>query len=108
MSSGTPRRRDVDATAGLIGQAGHQLERSTQKLGRSPEALIEVREALLAITATSARLARQLDGLVAACKQPANSTEPSAVHVALDQAAAAAEDLGNCTKVAAQAIYDGE
>ncbi|RKT88192.1 hypothetical protein SAMN05421805_101370 [Saccharopolyspora antimicrobica] len=107
MNSGTPRRQDVDATTDLIKQAGHRLERSTWELARSPEALVEAREALLHITATSARLARQLDGLAAACEQP-NSTEPSEVHVALDQAAAAAEDLGNCTKVAAQAIYDGE
>ncbi|MDA3643042.1 hypothetical protein LZ318_19780 [Saccharopolyspora indica] len=107
MSSGTPRRRDVEATTDLIGQAGHRLERSARELVTSPEALVEAREALLLITATSARLARQLDGLAAACEQP-NSTEPSEAHVALDQAAAAAEDLGNCTKVAAQAIYDGE
>ncbi|KAA5834389.1 hypothetical protein ABT337_11400 [Saccharopolyspora hirsuta] len=107
MSSGTPGWRDVDTTSDLIEQAGRRLERSARELARSPEAIAEAREALLVITATSARLARQLDGLASACKQP-NTTEPSAVHVALDQAAAAAEDLGNCTKVAAQAIYDGE
>ncbi|MER7011749.1 hypothetical protein ABT324_10010 [Saccharopolyspora sp. NPDC000359] len=107
MSSGTPGWRDVDSTFDLIEQAGRRLERSARELAASPEAMDEAREALLVITATSARLARQLDGLASACKKP-NTTEPSAVHVALDQAAAAAEDLGNCTKVAAQAIYDGE
>ncbi|MGW1675907.1 hypothetical protein [Saccharopolyspora sp. NPDC002376] len=107
MSSGTPRWRNVDTTAELIEQAGRRLDHSARDLVRSPEAIAEAREALLVITATSARLARQLDGLASTFKQP-NTAEPSAVHVALDQAAAAAEDLGNSTKVAAQAIYDGE
>ncbi|MFB9570133.1 hypothetical protein ACFFRS_24480, partial [Saccharopolyspora hordei] len=85
MSSGTPRGRDVRTTSELFDEPGRALERSARVLTTSPEAIEEAREALLAITAASARLARQLDGLASACKQP-NTTEPSAAHVALDQA----------------------
>jgi prefoldin subunit 5 len=108
MNSGTPSRwQDVNATAEVIAQAGQQLESSARSLDRTPAEITTARDALLAVTAAGARLARQLDVLASAYKT-SNIAEPSAVHVALDQAAAAAEDLGNCTKVAAQAIDDNE
>ncbi|MGI8313093.1 hypothetical protein [Saccharopolyspora hattusasensis] len=105
MESGTPSRwQDVNATAEAIAQASGKLEWSTRQ-ARTPAEIAAAREALLAVTAAGARLARQLDLLAASYETP-NAAEPSAVHVALDQAAAAAEDLGNCAKVAAQAIDD--
>lgn len=106
MESGTPSRwQDVNATAEVISQAGGKLERSARE-ARTPAEITAAREALLAVTAAGARLARQLDMLASRYATP-NAAEPSAVHVALDQAAAAAEDLGNCAKVAAQAIDGG-
>ncbi|MGW5641490.1 hypothetical protein ACWEV3_03535 [Saccharopolyspora sp. NPDC003752] len=105
MESETPSRwQDVGTTGEVISQAGRELERAARK-GRAPGEPAAAREALLAVTAAGARLARQLDMLAAAYKTP-NPAEPSELHVALDQAAAAAEDLGNCAKVAAQAILD--
>ncbi|MGW3469662.1 hypothetical protein ACWDKQ_14590 [Saccharopolyspora sp. NPDC000995] len=105
MESGTSARwQDVNATAEVIAQTGGKLEQSAREAGAPPE-ITAAREALLAVTAAGARLARQLDIMASSYETP-NAAEPSAVHVALDQAAAAAEDLGNCAKVAAQAIDD--
>ncbi|PKW17381.1 hypothetical protein [Saccharopolyspora spinosa] len=104
MESGTPARwQDVNATAEMIAQAGGKLENAPE--ARTPAEITAAREALLAVTTAGARLARQLD-ILASSYETLNAAEPSAVHVALDQAAAAAEDLGNCAKVAAQAIDD--
>ncbi|MEV6227607.1 hypothetical protein AB0L88_06925 [Saccharopolyspora shandongensis] len=105
MESDTPSRwQDVGTTGEVISQAGRELEKAARE-GRAPGGTAAAREALLAVTAAGARLARQLDMLAAAYEAP-NSAEPSELNVALDQAAAAAEDLGNCAKVAAQAIVD--
>ena len=108
MGSRKPSSRwhEVSATAEVIAQAGRRLERSSARLTTAPEELAAARDALLVVTAAGARLARQLDMLANEYDAP-GLVEPSAVHIALDQAAAAAEDLGNCTKVAAQAIEDG-
>ncbi|MBB5158379.1 hypothetical protein [Saccharopolyspora phatthalungensis] len=107
MESGTPSRwEDVNATAEMIAQAGRKLEGSARGVGQTPVEVTAAREALLVVTAAGARLARQLD-VLASAYESSNVAEPSTVHVALDQAAAAAEDLGNCAKVAAQAI-DGD
>ncbi|GGI91282.1 hypothetical protein GCM10011581_30430 [Saccharopolyspora subtropica] len=100
-----PGWRDLHASAEVIAQAGRRLEESSRRLAESPEELTTARDALRLLTAVGSRLARQLDTLANAYSTP-NQAEPSAVHIALDQAAAAAEDLGNCTKVAAQAIED--
>src|SRR5690606_14176909 len=105
-SSTTSRWHEVSATAEAIAQAGGQLETSARHI-KSTEELATAQEALFAITRAGARLARQLDLLANEYESPSLS-EPSAVYVALDQAAAAAEDLRNCTKVAAPAIEDRE
>ncbi|MEV0699748.1 hypothetical protein AB0I53_17830 [Saccharopolyspora sp. NPDC050389] len=103
MESGTPSRwQDVGTTAEVMSQASGELERTARK-DLTPAEITAAREALLAVTAAGARLARQLDMLASAYHSP-HAGQPSEVNVALDQAAAAAEDLGNCAKVAAQAI----
>jgi hypothetical protein len=69
--------------------------------------LIRVRETLLMLAAASEKLARLLDALAGRYDAP-DMPEPPPMHVALDQAAAAAEDLGTCAKVAIEAIDDGQ
>ncbi|SFS81998.1 hypothetical protein [Saccharopolyspora flava] len=96
--------QNVSATADMITVAGHRLHEGTRAITDSPAEAVRARDALLDLSAASARLARQLD-LLAADSGGAGA-EPPEVHVALDQAAAAAEDLGNCTRVAARAIED--
>ncbi|MCI2416478.1 hypothetical protein MOQ72_03505 [Saccharopolyspora sp. K220] len=108
MESGTPSRwQDVNASAEAIARAGRKLESSARSLSISPAEISAAREALLIVTAAGARLARQLDILASAYASP-DVAEPSEVQIALDQAAAAAEDLGRSAKVAAQAIEDHE
>jgi hypothetical protein len=67
---------------------------------------IRMRETLLMLAAASEKLARLLDALAGVYDAP-DMPEPPPMHVALDQAAAAAEDLGICAKVAIEAI-DGD
>jgi hypothetical protein len=106
MESGTPSRwRDVNASGEVIAQTGRKLERDARSPSSAPADIAAAREALLVIAAAGARLAHQLDALASTYESP-NATEPSEVQIALDQAAAASEDLGNCARVAAQAIEE--
>lgn len=61
------------------------------------------RDTLRHVITTSKRLARSLDALARHYGEP-TAAEPSAAYVALDQAAAAAEDVATCAKIAAQAL----
>ncbi|GAA4881158.1 MULTISPECIES: hypothetical protein [Saccharopolyspora] len=98
---------DVGDTAESISRAGREIEQRARRRVSSAADKEAARQALLALTAAGARLARQLDTL-AARYESTSVAEPSATQVALDQAAAAAEDLGLSTRVAAQAIEEGE
>lgn len=69
--------------------------------------ITSARDALLDIAGRGHRLAHLLDSLAYRYAAPGRARPPDA-HVALDQAAAAAEDLGNCAKAAAHAIEDDE
>ncbi|MCX2730262.1 hypothetical protein OOZ19_08425 [Saccharopolyspora sp. NFXS83] len=66
---------------------------------------LSARDALLDVAVRGHRLALVLDGLAHRYATP-GTARPSEAHVALDQAAAAAEDLGNCAKAAAAAIAE--
>ncbi|CAM02812.1 hypothetical protein [Saccharopolyspora erythraea] len=88
-----------------MARATEGLEEAAGPTPGTPEELAAAQEALLVVTAAGNKLARQLD-LLAHRYSGSGLVQPSEVQVALDQAAAAAEDLGNCTKVAAQAIED--
>lgn len=66
---------------------------------------LTARDALLDVAVRGHRLALVLDGLAHRYATP-GTARPSDAHVALDQAAAAAEDLGNCVKAAAAAIAE--
>ncbi|MEU6133139.1 hypothetical protein ABZ805_28505 [Saccharopolyspora sp. NPDC047091] len=72
--------------------------------GGEPGALSE-RDALLDVAVRGHRLALLLDGLARRHATP-GTARPADAHVALDQAAAAAEDLGNCVQAAAAAIAE--
>jgi hypothetical protein len=64
-----------------------------------------VRSTLLRLTTASERLTGLLDALASHYDLPGRA-EPPTMHVALDQAAAAAEDLATCAKAAAEATDD--
>ena len=95
--------------------AWQQLATATGGVGRaarsaaSPSAdeVQEVQEDLREVTASAHRLAQFLDTL-ANRFDSTHPAEPSDAHVALDQAAAAAEDLATCSKAALLAIEDQE
>ncbi|GAA3358922.1 hypothetical protein [Saccharopolyspora gregorii] len=72
--------------------------------GGEPGAL-SARDALLDVAVRGHRLALLLDGLARRYATP-GTARPTDAHVALDQAAAAAEDLGNCVQAAAAAIAE--
>ena len=59
----------------------------------------------MGVAAAGRRLAKALDGLATQYERP-HANRSSEVHIALDQAAAAAEDLANSTRIAAQALAD--
>lgn len=67
--------------------------------------LARVRTTLLRLTTASERLTGLLDALASHYDAPGRA-EPPTMHVALDQAAAAAEDLATCAKAAAEATDD--
>ncbi|QGK70082.1 hypothetical protein GIY23_11595 [Allosaccharopolyspora coralli] len=96
----------ITGAAEIIAQEARSVEALEPQRSRHPETeeLEAARDALLALTSASHRLARLLDALAVEYARP--GPVPSASHVALDQAAAAAEDLGSCTRVAAHAIVD--
>ncbi|GAB2749153.1 hypothetical protein GCM10027174_24380 [Salinifilum aidingensis] len=95
---------ELHARAEALAQASHRLENRTAGELSAAE-LAQVREALHSITGAGRSLSRQLDRLSQRCR-PVGRTEPSDSQVALDQAAAAAEDLGACSNAAAQALQD--
>ncbi|MFR9729754.1 hypothetical protein ACL03H_11040 [Saccharopolyspora sp. MS10] len=66
-----------------------------------------VRDALLDVAVRGHRLAHALDDLALRYATP-GTARPAAAHVALDQAAAAAEDLGNCVRDAVAALGEPE
>jgi uncharacterized protein YceH (UPF0502 family) len=67
--------------------------------------LARVRATLQGLTVASERLTDLLDALASHYDAPGRA-EPPTMHVALDQAAAAAEDLATCAKAAAEATDD--
>lgn len=99
------RWQELRRTAEAQRRTGEQLDFAAQRTPVSSAERAEAREALLLLTSTAAGLARQLDMLANAYASP-GVAESSELHTALDQAAAAAEDLGTCTSVAAQAIVE--
>ena len=101
--------RELGATADAIARASEDVDRLVARTPGSPEELAAAREALQVVTVAGNRLARQLDVLSNRYAAAGSAlVAPSEVHVALDQAAAAAEDLSHATRVAAQAIADQE
>ncbi|GAA2794269.1 hypothetical protein [Saccharopolyspora taberi] len=107
--AGTPSSRwqDLTATADAIASASEGLELAARRQAGTPAEIDAAREALEVVTAAGNGLARQLDALSNRFSEAgAALVRPSEVHVALDQAAAAAEDLSHATRVAAQAIAD--
>ncbi|MBE9376305.1 hypothetical protein IQ251_17790 [Saccharopolyspora sp. HNM0983] len=99
------RWQELRTTAEAQARAGEQLDSTSRGTPTGGADRAAAREALLVLTSTAAALARQLDMLASAYASP-GLAEDSEVHTALDQAAAAAEDLGTCTSVAAQAIVE--
>ncbi|MHA6799413.1 hypothetical protein [Bounagaea algeriensis] len=104
MTGSTSDWHELHAHADALAQANNRLEsRGAGEL--SAAELEQAREALHSIIGTGRSLSRQLDRLSQRCR-PVGRTEPSDSQVALDQAAAAAEDLGTCAGAAAQALAD--
>lgn len=99
------RWQELRTTGEAQRRAGEQLDTASRGTPASGADRSEAREALLMLTSTAAALARQLDMLANTYASP-GVAESSELHTALDQAAAAAEDLGTCTSVAAQAIVE--
>lgn len=99
------RWQELRTTAEAQRGAGEQLEAASGRAAVSDADRARARESLLMLTSTAAALARQLDMLANTYASP-GVAESSDLHTALDQAAAAAEDLGACTSVAAQAIVE--
>ncbi|MFC7340252.1 hypothetical protein [Saccharopolyspora griseoalba] len=99
-----PTWQDLSRTTEMVSDIGTRLRAGAHGLAGSRADALRAREALLDLSAASARLARELDQLAADTAR--GGIEPADSHVALDQAAAAAEDMGNCTRAAARAIED--
>ena len=62
-------------------------------------------DALLGVASAGRKLAKALDGLANQYERP-HANQSSEVHIALDQAAAAAEDLAHSTRIAAQSLAE--
>lgn len=95
------RVNQVAEAADIVAQEAKTFERTTA--AHTPDERAAAHEALLTLTAASGRLAQALDVLASEYAVPGRA-EPSTAHIALDQAAAAAEDLSACTRLAARAI----
>lgn len=100
--AGSKRWREVNAGSGVADQAAGRVEEVART---TPEEISAAQDALVGVAAAGRRLAKALDGLAAQYERP-HANRSSEVHIALDQAAAAAEDLANSTRVAAQALAD--
>lgn len=99
--------REVDRGADSARTAARELD-ELFRTGPAPvtaDGVAARREALLRVTAAASHLARVLDGL-ADEHRPSSVERTPDVLVALDQAAAAAEDLASCTRSAASAFDD--
>lgn len=94
-------RRPASASQHVLGSAELIEQATHDSLSASGGA--RRRETLWRVITASKQLARSLDALARQYDEP-TAAEPSAVHVALDQAAAAAEDVATCAKVAVQAL----
>lgn len=100
--AGSKRWREVNAGSGVADQAAGRVEEVARA---TPEEISAAQDALVGVAAAGRRLAKALDGLASQYERP-HANRSSEVHIALDQAAAAAEDLANSTRVAAQALAD--
>jgi hypothetical protein len=98
---------EVAETNELINHAVTVFDRDAVSGVAARDDLARVRETLVMLAVASEKLARMLDALAGYYDAP-DMPEPPTMHVALDQAAAAAEDLGTCAKVAIETIDDGE
>ncbi len=85
---------------GKLGQVTALLEELS---GSGTERLQERQRALLSAAEVGRRLAVLLDELAGEYERP-GIPEQRSVQISLDQAAAAAEDLGNCARHAAEAL----
>ncbi|MDR7299971.1 hypothetical protein [Haloactinomyces albus] len=92
--------------AGALTQAIENLEASWRTVPAGQQQG-SARDALLTVTEVGTKLAQLLDALAAQYENP-GVPEQQLAHLALDQAAAAAEDLGVCSRMAAQALQSGQ
>lgn len=100
--AGAKRWREANTGSETADRAARRVEEATRT---APEEVSSGQEALMGVAAAGRRLAKALDGLATQYERP-HANRSSEVHIALDQAAAAAEDLANSTRIAAQALAD--
>lgn len=93
--------REAAQAAAVITEAAEACDARTE-LSVSLD-VHQIQHALLVLTDAGHQLARTLDSLADYYDAP-GVPEPTTVYVALEQAAAAAEDLGVCIRRAAQAL----
>lgn len=96
----------------VVAHDAGELARAVESLGsiRTQPAAERERAAydvLISLTAVGSRLANLLDDIAAQFEHP-GIPEQRATHIALDQAAAAADDLGACARRAADALASEE
>ena len=94
--------REGNGGSGVADEAAGRVEEVARA---TPEEISAAQDALVGVAAAGRRLAKALDGLATQYERP-HANRSSEVHIALDQAAAAAEDLANSTRIAAQALAD--
>ncbi len=99
---GAKRWRETNAASGTADQAARRVEEVTST---APEEVSTAQDALIGVATAGRKLAKALDGIAAQYERP-YANRSSEVHIALEQAAAAAEDLANSTRIAAQALAD--
>lgn len=102
-TTGSPTWSVVAHDAGVLAKAVETLNAGWHDT--SPDTQYAAREMLESVTAIGARLARLLDNLATQYEVP-GVPEQHSVQVALDQAAAAAEDLGSCARRAVQTLQE--
>jgi len=101
-------RNELTVAVDSVSRAGGpEIPGARTEPDQETTAEVSARDALLDVSVLGHRLARLLDGLSARYATPGRTRPPDA-HVALDQAAAAAEDLGNSAQTAARAIEEEE
>ncbi len=102
-TTGSPTWSVVAHDAGVLAQAVETLDAGWPDV--PPERRQAAREMLESVTAIGARLARVLDSLATQYERPGVPSQRP-FHIPLDQAAAAAEDLGACARHAIQTLDD--